>query len=163
VEDRELVLEKLPRLRVSRVRPLLRSRGDIGKRPFRVRLKVSGEATTIVLEPARRTFGVMLYARCQCGRRALVLYRDPRDGAWCCSACLGVPTARDRWRKNRVFRTVLRPILDLERAGRRTAYATAPRWRRELFAQTEKRTLEQVQAALIAATVPAARPERKEG
>jgi hypothetical protein len=62
-----------------------------------------------------------------------------------------LPSARDRFRKNRMFREVVRPLLDLERQRQRLAHRWASRATREEYEQLEVRTMEAVGRVLSGA------------
>lgn len=145
---RHPIVEEVPALRAARLRRLVERWEPEPDGSVTVQVRRGGGTQTIRLVPDPRPYGPRWLARCGCGRRVLILRLDAATGIWRCKGCLGIRYAKSWYRRDPVFRAVVRPLLDLERARRRMAYPRAPRARRAQYEQLEADVLAQVREAV---------------
>ena len=149
IEKRRIATaEEYPHVRVAALRRLIRDAPVAPDGTVRLVLDAPAGPQPLVLEPERRGFGVRYNAICACGRRVLLLRLDATAGYWRCNRCLRLRCAKTRFRRNEMFRRVVRPLLDLERVRRRMERRGAAHPKRESFAKLERETLAGVERTL---------------
>jgi hypothetical protein len=114
-----------------------------------MRVVVDGLGCTqeVILEADERRLGARWLAVCGCGHRTLRLHLDPDGGTWRCWKCMRLRSARDRFRGNRFFNMVERPLLDLAHEARRTLRPGSHQKRVAKFAERSARVLAEVAKA----------------
>ncbi len=140
----KLVSELVPAVRVADLRRLAGPGAVRRDGTIRVTVEAPAGPQRFVLVPEWRPYGNRYLAICGCGRKMRLLRLDQSTGCWKCGKCLGLRSARSRFRDSRVFREVVLPLMDLDRLRQRMAHPWSRRSKREAFAVIERETVQEV-------------------
>jgi hypothetical protein len=113
-----------------------------------VTVQAPAGAQRFVLVPEWRPYGNRFLAVCACGRKMRLLRLDEAAGVWKCGKCLGLRSARSKYRDSRLFREIVRPLMDLDRERLRMAHPWSRKASRGEFERIEAETVESVARAL---------------